>query len=291
MRGSRAASGAGGAADSTRGPSRIQIAAATAATSITPGERVQRRRATPAAEASGGSVNDAIAAPAGTAVWRRPSASPRSSRGNQPNTARPLAAIPAEPSIPASAIHTSSATYPCELAAANIASDPPPSPAAMIARSPRASEATPQASSVTTVPTREGGEHGRDLDEREVECVLDRRRHRGQPALHGRQRGGRERAHAEHHPAIGRRLHAFESAAPLDGRDRVPLGRPDAVARRVRREAPHQLARAGRPAGRPRRSRARTRGAGCRSPRCTRRAAPRSARARSSSSSIAWSWL
>ena len=36
IRGSRAASGAGGAADSTRGPSRSQIAAASAATSMKP---------------------------------------------------------------------------------------------------------------------------------------------------------------------------------------------------------------------------------------------------------------
>ena len=36
MRGSRAASGAGGAADSTRGPSRSQIAEASADTSIAP---------------------------------------------------------------------------------------------------------------------------------------------------------------------------------------------------------------------------------------------------------------
>ena len=67
MRGSRAASGAGGAADSTRGPSRIHTAAAIAATSITPASAYSGAW-TPAAEASGGSVNDAIAAPAGTAV-------------------------------------------------------------------------------------------------------------------------------------------------------------------------------------------------------------------------------
>ena len=67
MRGSRAASGAGGAADSTRGPSRIQTAAAIAPTSITPASAYSGA-CTPAAEASGGSVNDAIAAPAGTAV-------------------------------------------------------------------------------------------------------------------------------------------------------------------------------------------------------------------------------
>src|SRR5215210_4606395 len=127
MRGSRAALGAGGAADSIRGPSRSQIAAARAAASMTPA-RAYSAACTPAADASGGSVNEAIAAPAGTAVWRSPRASPRSSRGNQPKTARPLAAIPADPSIPASAIQRSSATYPCELAAANIAAEPPRQP-------------------------------------------------------------------------------------------------------------------------------------------------------------------
>ena len=110
MRGSRVASGAGGAADSTGGPSRSQIAASERRDEH---ERPRARTgppSTPAADASGGSEKDASAAPAGTAVWRRPSARPRSCRGNQPNTARPLAAIPAEPNIPASVIQASSAT-------------------------------------------------------------------------------------------------------------------------------------------------------------------------------------
>src|SRR5262245_64849895 len=109
MRGSRTASGAGGAADATRGPSRSQIAAAAAETSIAPASAYSAA-STPAAEASGGSENEASAAPAGTAVCRSPNAKPRSSRGNQPNTARPLAATAAELSIPASAIQASSAT-------------------------------------------------------------------------------------------------------------------------------------------------------------------------------------
>ena len=109
MRGSRTASGAGGAADSMRGPSRSHTAAATAASAITPASAYSAP-STPALDASGGRLNDAAAAPTGTAVCLSPSASPRSSRGNQPNTARPLAAIALAPSMPESVIDASSAT-------------------------------------------------------------------------------------------------------------------------------------------------------------------------------------
>ena len=72
------------------------------------GERVQRGVEAGAA-ASGGSEKEPRRRPTGTAVCLSPSASPRSSRGNQWKTARPLAAIPLAPSAPASATPPSSA--------------------------------------------------------------------------------------------------------------------------------------------------------------------------------------
>ena len=63
----------------------------------------------PAPAASGGSEKEAAAAPTGTAVCLSPSARPRSSRGNQWKTARPLAAMPLAPSAPANATPPSSA--------------------------------------------------------------------------------------------------------------------------------------------------------------------------------------
>ena len=97
-------------------------------------------------------------------------------------------------------------------------------PTAMIARSPRAVGGHAPGEQRHDRADRERREDRRDLHEREVERVLDRRRHRRQPALHRRQRGGRERAHAQHHPAIAEAAwrkghHPFESRrAYLDGR-------------------------------------------------------------------------
>ena len=89
MRGSRAAGGAGGAAERRSGGLRSHSAAASADAASAPAI-TSRATSTEVAAASAGSENDAAAAPSGTAVWRSPRAKPRSARGNQPNTARPL---------------------------------------------------------------------------------------------------------------------------------------------------------------------------------------------------------
>src|SRR5215212_8312462 len=236
MRGSRWASGAGGAADSTRGPSRSQIPAARAAASIRPAS-AYIAASTPAADVSGGSVNEASAAPAGTAVCRRPRARPRSWRGNHPNTARPLAAMPAEPSIPASAIQASSETYPSAPAAPNIASAPAPRPAAITSRSLRRSDRTPQASRVTTVPSAKAVKTAETW-------TIERSNSRWiAGAIAGRPpcTAASEAVAAEPTPSTTHRYRDV-TASRLNGRDGVPLGRPAAVARGVRREAPDELA-------------------------------------------------
>jgi hypothetical protein len=108
MRGSRVAGGDGGAADRRAGGSRSQMAATTE-DAISPPAIASIAASSETAAASGGSENEAAAAPTWTAVWRSPSASPRSRRGNQPNTARPLPPVAAAENIPATNIAASSA--------------------------------------------------------------------------------------------------------------------------------------------------------------------------------------
>ena len=71
--------------------------------------RASRAASSDQPAASGGSEKEAAAAPTGTAVWRRPSASPRSLRGNHPNTARPLPLVAAAENMPATVTPASSA--------------------------------------------------------------------------------------------------------------------------------------------------------------------------------------
>src|SRR5207248_2990312 len=70
--------------------------------------------------ASHGRPAAAAAPPIGIAVWRTPRASPRSSAGNQPMTARPLAAFTLAPNAPAAASASTSAPYECVQPAARI---------------------------------------------------------------------------------------------------------------------------------------------------------------------------
>ena len=93
--------------------------------------------------------------------------------------------------------------------------------------------------------------------------------------------------------AIGalRRARAPGRPLRLHRRDRIALGRPLPVLARRPARTGGSARRAGPRAGSRRRRRAPRPGAGCRCPRRTRGAAPRSAAARSSGSSIACSWL
>ena len=108
MRGSRAAGGDGGAADWRAGGSRSQMAAITD-DSTSPADSASSAASSEKAAASVGSVNDAAAVPSCTEVWRSPSARPRSLRGNQPNTARPLPPVAAAANSPAANTPASSA--------------------------------------------------------------------------------------------------------------------------------------------------------------------------------------
>ncbi len=102
--------------------------------------------------ASAGSEKDAAAAPTGTAVWRNPSARPRSARGNQPNTARPLPLVAAAANTPAANMPASSEARPSASATRASAAPPTAGPMASTSRSPTRSASTPQAYTVATVP-------------------------------------------------------------------------------------------------------------------------------------------
>src|SRR5438034_4037119 len=81
-----------------------------------------------------------------------PSASPRCGGGNQPMTARPLAAWTHAPSPPAAKRAIESATTPFAKAAARTAPEAEPSPAAITARSPTRSARIPHGSTVASTP-------------------------------------------------------------------------------------------------------------------------------------------
>ena len=101
---------------------------------------------------SAGSAIAAMNPPSGIAVWRTPSASPRSAAGNQYMTARPLAAFtlaPAAPAIPSSASSTPKRPA-CEAPTSAVAQ--PPSPAASTSRSPTRSASSPHGNSVSKPP-------------------------------------------------------------------------------------------------------------------------------------------
>jgi len=100
-----------------------------------------------------GSRAAATAPPAGVAMWRMPSARPRSPGPNQPTTARPLAALALAPSIPTAT--SASARVPADPVRDARTSAPaaPASPAAITRRSPIRSASAPQAIRVAMMPT------------------------------------------------------------------------------------------------------------------------------------------
>ena len=93
-----------------------------------------------------------MAPPSGTAIWRMPSASPRSSSPNHAITARPLAVFTPAASPPATASATTSVANEEAYAAQTSAPALAASPAVITMRSPTMSATMPQTSSVTREP-------------------------------------------------------------------------------------------------------------------------------------------
>src|SRR5436190_1196195 len=103
-------------------------------------------------DVSAGRTPAAIAPPSGTAVWRMPSASPRSSGPNHAITARPLADCVPPPSAPATARAATSPPNDDVKPAATSATAHPASPDVSTARSPIRSATMPHGSSVSSSP-------------------------------------------------------------------------------------------------------------------------------------------
>src|SRR3954447_2337009 len=99
-----------------------------------------------------GSATAPIAPPRGTAIWRIPSASPRSSRLNQAITARPVAEFTPAATPPATESARTSTPYDGADPAQTNAADAHVSPMLMTRRSPIRSAIKPQARSVGTEP-------------------------------------------------------------------------------------------------------------------------------------------
>ena len=137
---------------SRTGPSSISAAAATAAASENPASASSPPR-DPQSSEIGGSANEAITPPSGTAVWRTASAKPRSERGNQLVTARPVAVFVLAPNAPARNSSANSDANPGAYAAQARPPAEPSSPTVAVTRSPMRSAARPQASMVNSAPT------------------------------------------------------------------------------------------------------------------------------------------
>ena len=152
IRGSRVGGGAekpfGG---SVRAGSRSQSAAAIAARSVKPAMASSASRS-PAAMAIAGSVSAASAPPSGIAVWRMPSTNPRSSRANQPITARPVAPVALPAARPVRKSPTSSTAKPSAAAATHSAAAVIASPPASTTRSPMRSASMPHGTSPIVMP-------------------------------------------------------------------------------------------------------------------------------------------
>src|SRR6266540_459657 len=129
----------------------IQRAEASAAASRQPASASRAARSPPRA-VSAGRARAATPPPSGVAICRMPSAVPRWRRPNQAMTARPVAALEQEPSIPATTSAPASGQKPDAKAATASAPAAPVRPMTSTGRSPIRSVSRPHASSVTTTP-------------------------------------------------------------------------------------------------------------------------------------------
>ena len=133
-----------------------------------------------------------------------PSASPRSLRGNQDMTARPLAEFTLAPAAPARASSTTKAPNGGVVASGSVSRPHIPSPAASARRSPQRSAASPQGSSVAIGPI-----HGAAIStptsvERQAELVAQRRREHGEAREQREQGRLRRGPRREDGPAVPR---------------------------------------------------------------------------------------